>query len=325
MPTLNSTEATAALAHGDGFRARRTADGIVLEFPVLRAYGVALSLGLFALLCGAMPALGLSALLPLATANASALLSLALIGGFAAPFILASIVYTVLAIYLLANSLHVNVSAAGVRSERRVFGRLTLVREIVRADIADIEPRIDARHQNVFSSTPRYALIAKHGTERRKDVVIAEIEAEMKEQSPDERLKERQSRSVPLMKEMRDRVFEMNPLPKSALGMARRYLIDHWEGLTAFLEHAELPIDNNPAERGLRGPVLGRKNFLGNHSRRGAKTTAIFYSIIESCKLNDVDPFKYLSDMASRRHQRMELITPERYAAGPAGRLTTYD
>lgn len=174
MPTSDSTDSAAELAHGDGFRARRTATGITLEFPVLRAPGVALSLGAFALICGLMPAVGLSALLPLETASASAMLSLALIGGFAAPFMLASIVFAVLAIYLLANSLRVDISADSIRTERRVFGRITRLREIAREDVADIEPCIGARYQNVFSSTPRYALIAKHRTERRNNVVIAE-------------------------------------------------------------------------------------------------------------------------------------------------------
>ena len=141
---------------------------------MLRARGVALGLGAFAVLCGLMPALGLSALLPLESANASALLSLALIGGFAAPFIVASIVFALLAIYLLANSLRVEINAAGVRTERRVFGCVTQLRTIAVADVAGVEPRIGARYQNLFSSTPRYALIAKHCTDRRKDVVIAE-------------------------------------------------------------------------------------------------------------------------------------------------------
>ena len=141
---------------------------------MLRAPGAALGLGAFAVLCGLMPALGLSALLPLESANAPALLSLALIGGFAAPFILASIVFALLAIYLLANSLRVEINAAGVRTERRVFGRVTQLRTIAVADVAGVEPRIGARYQNLFSATPRYALIAKHCTDRRKDAVIAE-------------------------------------------------------------------------------------------------------------------------------------------------------
>ena len=162
------------LAHGAVFVARRTANGITLEFPVLRVPGVALGLGGFALLCGLMPALGLSALLPLESANAAALLSLALIGGFAAPFILASLVFALLALYLIANSLRVEIDAQGVRSERRVFGRVTKLCAIARADIVEIEPRIGARYQNVFSSTPRYTLVAKHRAAGGKDVVVAE-------------------------------------------------------------------------------------------------------------------------------------------------------
>jgi hypothetical protein len=173
LPISDSTD-SAALAQGGGFRAWRTPGGITLEFPVLRAPGVALSFIVFSLLCGLMPAIGLSALLPLESANASAMLSLALIGGLAAPFILASIVFTVLAIYLLANSLRVDIRAEGIRTERRVFGYLTRVREIARADITDIDPRIGARYQNVFSTTPRYALIAHHRNEPNPSVVVAE-------------------------------------------------------------------------------------------------------------------------------------------------------
>ncbi len=162
------------LARGDGFLALRTEGGIVLTFPVLRAPGVALSLAAFALLCGLMPALGLSALLPLESANASAMVSLALIGGFAAPFMLASVVFAALAIYLAANSLRVEIDAAGVRTERRVFGYVTRKCAIARDAITDIEPRIGARYQNVFSSTPRYALIARHRDGPSNNIVVAE-------------------------------------------------------------------------------------------------------------------------------------------------------
>lgn len=153
---------------------RRSADGIVLDFPVLRAPGVSLSLGVFALLCLLMPAAGLSALLPLQSANAMALVTLALVGGLAAPFALAGVVFLALAIYLAANSLHVDIDASGIRTERRVFGQLTRRRDIARDDVATIEPRIGARYQNVFSATPRYALVAHHRDERARDIVIAE-------------------------------------------------------------------------------------------------------------------------------------------------------
>lgn len=156
------------------YRATRTADGLILAFPVLRAPGAALGLMAFALVCALMPALGLGALLPMKNADAAAIVSLTLIGGFAAPFILASLVFALLALYRLANSLHVDIDAHGIRTERRVLGRATRLRHIAREDIADVEPRISARLQNIFSTTPRYTLIAKHAHERRQDVVVAE-------------------------------------------------------------------------------------------------------------------------------------------------------
>ena len=190
MPISGLTDSTTTRAPSSGFRVQRTAEGIVLDFPVLRAPGAALGLAAFALLCGLMPALGLSAMLPLENANASALVSLALIGGFAAPFMLASLVFLLLAIYLMANSLHVEVSAGHIRTVRRVFGRITKTGAIAHADIADIEPRISARYQNMFSATPRYALVAKHHNDHQKDMVVGE-----------------DLRGQPLMSELRRLIF----------------------------------------------------------------------------------------------------------------------
>jgi hypothetical protein len=163
-----------APVQGAAFRMRRSAHGLTLDFLPLRAPAPPLGLLAFALLCALMPALGLAGLLPLETSNAAAWVTLALIGGFAAPFILASIVFAWLAIYLLANSLRVEISGDGIRTVRRVFGCVVKRSEIARADIADVEPRIGARYQSVFSATPRYALIARHQHQRNKDVVIAE-------------------------------------------------------------------------------------------------------------------------------------------------------
>lgn len=174
MPISILTLSATTPSPGANYRVQRTAHGVVLDFPPCRAPGVALGLLAFALVCGLMPALGLGALLPLKNVDAEALVSLALIGGFAAPFILACTVFALLAIYQLTNALHVEVSASGIRTERRLFGRVIKRAEIAHADIADIEPRIHARFQNVFSRTPRYALIAKHRTERSNDVVVAE-------------------------------------------------------------------------------------------------------------------------------------------------------
>lgn len=173
LPGLDDLDPPPSL-DGGGFRIQHRAQGLALEFPALRAPAPALGLLGFALLCALMPALGLSALLPLQTANAAAVVALALIGGFAAPFIVASVVFAALSVYLLANSLRVEISADGVCSERRLFGRVTRRRVLARADMVGVEPRINARSQNLFSTTPRYALVATHKHDRRRDVVIAE-------------------------------------------------------------------------------------------------------------------------------------------------------
>ena len=69
-----------------------------------------------------------------------------------------------------------------------------------------------------------------------------------------------------------------------------------WNGLTLFLEHAPVPVDNNATERALRGIVVGRKNHYGSRSQRGTEVAALFYSILETAKLRDVDPYDYLRD-----------------------------
>ncbi len=83
-------------------------------------------------------------------------------------------------------------------------------------------------------------------------------------------------------------------LPQSGLGKALRYMLDLWPALTVFVEDARVPIDNNPVERGLRGVVLGRKNHYGSRSKRGTEVAALFYSVIETCKLVGIDPKAYL-------------------------------
>ena len=178
MPNSNSTKRTGRVTvQRGGPHIERTPTGITLNFPVLRAPGVALGMGAFAAVCGLMPALGLFALPPI-RGDTPAFLSLALMGGLAAPFMLAAVVFAVLAIYLAANSLHVHIDNDGARTTRRVFGFVTGMRDIGRSDVADIEPRIAARHQNVFSSTPRYSLIARHAQSNtqgcNKDVILAE-------------------------------------------------------------------------------------------------------------------------------------------------------
>ena len=88
-----------------------------------------------------------------------------------------------------------------------------------------------------------------------------------------------------------------------------RYLLAHWDGLTRFLEDPRIALDNNAAERVLRGPVVGRKNFYGNRSMRGAKTAAILYSLVETAKLCGVNPSDYLRDVTVAAIRRPGAVT----------------
>ena len=100
---------------------------------------------------------------------------------------------------------------------------------------------------------------------------------------------------------------------KSAMGKAMNYFLKNYEGFTRFTDNPELPIDNNPAERLLRNPVIGRKTWYGTHSLRGAKTSAILFSIMESCKLNKINPREYFKNLVQDLHQGKAPNTPKEY------------
>jgi transposase len=139
---------------------------------------------------------------------------------------------------------------------------------------------------------------------------LTEIEREIKHQSFDVIKSERERRSKPILLEMKEYASNLWCLPKSSVGKARSYFLDYFDELSCFIEDGQVPIDNNRSERGLRGPVLGRKNFYGNHSKRGARTMQVLYSIIESCKLCKVEPHKYFKDAVKAMHQGEDPPTP---------------
>lgn len=100
---------------------------------------------------------------------------------------------------------------------------------------------------------------------------------------------------------------------KSSIGKAMYYYLNNYDGLTEFLNNSELPIDNNPQERLLRNPVIGRKTWYGTHSKRGAETAAALFSLVESCKLNQINPREYLKNLVQDLHQGKEAYTPKEF------------
>ena len=108
----------------------------------------------------------------------------------------------------------------------------------------------------------------------------------------------RAQRSLPITRAIMDWAGEQRALPESRLGKAIHYMLTLWSGLTAFLEEPSVPLDNNAAERGLRGVVIGRKNHYGSRSRRGTEVAAIYYSLFETAKLCGVEPKHYVLQAA---------------------------
>lgn len=104
----------------------------------------------------------------------------------------------------------------------------------------------------------------------------------------------RQDRSQPVL----DRIWHWATvqvgLPRSDFGKAVRYMLERWDGLTRFVTDPQIALDNNAAERALRGPVVGRKNHYGSRSLRGTQVAALFYTLCESARLIGVDAHAYL-------------------------------
>jgi transposase len=124
------------------------------------------------------------------------------------------------------------------------------------------------------------------------------IEAGIRGKSPEERLAVRTERSALLVAEFRQWLTQKRSQisPKSRLGEKLSYIHRHWEGLSLFLADGRLEMDTNPVENRIRPLVLTRKNALFAGHDEGGRTWARIASVIETCKLNGVDPYAYLRD-----------------------------
>lgn len=85
--------------------------------------------------------------------------------------------------------------------------------------------------------------------------------------------------------------------PQSGLAKAIQYTLKRWAGLVRYLGDGEQAIDNNPVERAVRGVALGRKNWLHAGSDAGGQRAALIYSLLETAKLNGLEPYAWLRDV----------------------------
>jgi len=120
-----------------------------------------------------------------------------------------------------------------------------------------------------------------------------------KDLAPSECTHERRRRAEPILDKFRIwlEIHRLTALPKSPMGKAIAYALNHWVPLTRFLEDGRLRLDNNRSEIELRREAVGRKNWLFVGSDEGAEWNAIAVSLIASCDLHGIEPWAYLRDV----------------------------
>ena len=145
---------------------------------------------------------------------------------------------------------------------------------------------------------------------------LYEIEREIRGRPPDQRAGERRRRSRPLLNQFRKWLTGIEPdlLPQGPMARAVRYVLSNWQALRRFTRVGMLEADTNLVERCMRPVAVGRKAFLFVGAPRGGLAAATVLSLIESCKLNGIDPYGYLKDVLARlgshRQDRLAELLP---------------
>ncbi len=125
----------------------------------------------------------------------------------------------------------------------------------------------------------------------------------------EERARIRREESAATVDRMKEWLKQLRVLRSLDYGKAAQYVLGHWTELTLFLHDPHIPLDNNATERAIRGPVVGRRNHFGSKSRRGTEVASIFYSLVETAKLHDLEPAAYLAS-AIRAARLGEVLLP---------------
>ena len=145
---------------------------------------------------------------------------------------------------------------------------------------------------------------------------LYEVEKRAKPRSEAERFLLRQELARPILNGIQAWLEKhaAGVLPKGPMGQAIAYAKGNWAALTRYLEHGFLAIDNNAAERALRGVAVGRKNWLFAGSAEAGGRAAVLMTLVGTCKLQGIDPQAYLADVlvrvATTPASRIDELTP---------------
>ena len=133
---------------------------------------------------------------------------------------------------------------------------------------------------------------------------IYAIERTAREQhlTHEERKNLREEHAIPILKKLEEwlKVEYGRVAPASDIGKAIAYALKRWDKLLMYTTDGKLEIDNNLVENSIRPVLLGRKNYLFAGSHDAARRSAVFYSLFGSCKINNINPYEWLSDVLER-------------------------
>ncbi|MEP7702914.1 IS66 family transposase [Paraglaciecola sp. 25GB23A] len=131
------------------------------------------------------------------------------------------------------------------------------------------------------------------------------IETQIKDKTIDERYRIRQEESLPLLAQFKTWLIksEQQVITKNDLSDAIQYCLNQWEKLVRYTLDGRLSIDNNRAERAIKPFVLGRKAWMFSQTAKGAQSSAVLYSIVESAKANGLTPYDYITHLLEQFSQ----------------------
>lgn len=190
---------------------------------------------------------------------------------------------------------------------RREFSDAEKATILAEADADGVSVRQVAERHEIAESLRRAAakrpasVIRSPWSVQKIDALFA-IERDINVSSAAVRLAAHQEYSAPLMAELKDWLGgQLAKLSRSHdLAKAINYMLRRWDAFTRFLDDGRVCLSNNAAERALRCVPLGRKAWLFCGSDRGGQRAAIAYALIQTCRLNDIDPQAWLADVLAR-------------------------
>lgn len=201
------------------------------------------------------------------------------------------------------------------RGQKHTIGILKDFEGIIQTDGWHVYEGIAARQKNIrqicclaharrkfFESKEYNKELTEYALSKFHDLYQIERSCKEQELSYDEIASLRQREAVPILEELHQWMVAQYKtlLPSAPIRSAIGYSLERWERLCYYTKDGMLNPDNNPVERSIRPVALGRRNFLFAGSHKGAQRLAMIYSLMGTCKINDINPYQWLKDILDK-------------------------